>query len=174
MKADFLMTYQMESDAWSMQTKTNTRGTLNKAEKKEKASITSLMAQYFKEYGNTISRLREDWIFQMEISLKVYSKITKEKRGFTNTKMGMFMKVAGSKTLNMEKESFCFKMVNFMMVIFAKVKNMAKGLTDGQTVMFIMEGLYAIKKKELGSIDGVMVLFTKDIGEQVKWMDSAE
>ena len=56
MKAGFLMICQMEEDAWSTPTKINTRATLKKAEKKEKAIITSLMAQYTKEHGRTTSR----------------------------------------------------------------------------------------------------------------------
>ena len=34
----------------------------------------------------------------METYFKVYSKITKEMRAFTNIKMGIFTKVVGSKT----------------------------------------------------------------------------
>lgn len=58
MKADFLMICQMEQDTWSSPTRINTRATLNKAEKKERVFITSLMAQNSKDCGRTTSRLR--------------------------------------------------------------------------------------------------------------------
>lgn len=96
--ANFFKIFLTELEILSIQTKINTEVCLQVDANKEKENTILAKAPNIQEFGRMTRKWKDSLFYSMAISSKEHSRIIKDTKEFINTKMVMFMKVAGQMT----------------------------------------------------------------------------
>ena len=164
----------MEEVPLSMSTKMFTMDSSSKAKNREKEATSSAKALNLKEDGKMTTKLKDNYSSSMEMCSKEFSNKIWDTKGFTTTKMVIFIKVSGKMISSKDLENWLFQLGNNTRDNLIKEPKTDSVGTDGLQATHMKEISTETKEKGWACIAGVKEVNIEVSGKVIAWTVSED